>query len=354
MNIIKKIWALLNILEYKIIEKIRLIVLLLQLCNGGNKIILLATPTHGNLGDHAIVYAEKRILKKIYSNKTIYEVPNDLYLKYTSLINKHINLTDIIIIDGGGNLGTIWKNEDDKISGIIAHFSNNKIIIFPQTCYYDDVSESLSRINHNRKIYSAANKLTVMLRDKASYQIFTELFPETKAFLVPDIVLTLRYKETINKRKGVLLCFRSDCEKINGNEKLVDRICIILKKRNYCIDFTTTYIDCNVRGRYRKSKLIEKLHEFSSAEMVVTDRLHAMIFCAVTGTPCLALDNISKKVSGGYEWIKELKYIYFIDPEKDVDIDAVITNILEANNKNKYKYPIKKICQIIKEENNVR
>ncbi len=38
-----------------------------------------------------------------------------------------------------------------------------------------------------------------------------------------------------------------------------------------------------------------------------------MIFAAITGTPCLALDNISHKVRDGYEWLKYLPYLAFCE-----------------------------------------
>ncbi|MNE93367.1 putative pyruvyl transferase EpsI [compost metagenome] len=44
---------------------------------------------------------------------------------------------------------------------------------------------------------------------------------------------------------------------------------------------------------------------------MITDRLHGMIFAAITSTPCIALGNYNYKVVGSYEWIKHLGYIKF-------------------------------------------
>ena len=43
----------------------------------------------------------------------------------------------------------------------------------------------------------------------------------------------------------------------------------------------------------------------------VTDRLHGMIFSVVTGTPCIALDNVSGKVRGVHAWIEDLPTLRF-------------------------------------------
>ena len=61
-----------------------------------------------------------------------------------------------------------------------------------------------------------------------------------------------------------------------------------------------------IGAKNRDAILETKWAEFRSAEVVVTDRLHGMIFSAITGTPCVALDNVSRKVSQGYEWVRHI------------------------------------------------
>ena len=60
----------------------------------------------------------------------------------------------------------------------------------------------------------------------------------------------------------------------------------------------------------------KKLLEFSRAKLIITDRLHGMIFAALAETPCIALDNLSKKVSGVYQWISYLDYITIVSKEE--------------------------------------
>lgn len=55
------------------------------------------------------------------------------------------------------------------------------------------------------------------------------------------------------------------------------------------------------------------MQEFASAKLVITDRLHGMIFAALTQTPCIVLGNYNHKVKGTYEWLQELPYICFAD-----------------------------------------
>ena len=61
----------------------------------------------------------------------------------------------------------------------------------------------------------------------------------------------------------------------------------------------------------RKREVLSILRKIASSKLVITDRLHAMIFCYITETPCIVFDNISRKVSGVYEWIKDCDYIRY-------------------------------------------
>lgn len=52
---------------------------------------------------------------------------------------------------------------------------------------------------------------------------------------------------------------------------------------------------------------------FKSAKLVITDRLHGMIFCYLTNTPCLVFQNNNHKVRETYEWIKGNKNITLVE-----------------------------------------
>ena len=310
------------------------------------RIIIMATPEHGNLGDHAIVYSEIKFLKENFENKKIIEIPNGVYLQFADSVRRCISKKDIIIIDGGGSLGTLWPNEDDKISNIIWQFKNNKTIVFPQTCYYDDTIESKKRLEKNQKIYSKANDLIIMLRDKDSYDFAQKNFPGTNLFFVPDIVLSVSPEVEKKDRRGVLLCFRSDLEKVI-NDSTINNIKTKLNNLNKSYKITTTVIHKRVNLKTRECELQKKWTEFASAELVITDRLHAMIFAAITKTPCIAVNNKSKKVSGTYNWISELPYVCCLDDEELIceNIEKYVDcNGMEYS----FEYPTEKLINVLK------
>ena len=85
-----------------------------------------------------------------------------------------------------------------------------------------------------------------------------------------------------------------------------------------------------------------KLSEFSTASLVITDRLHGMIFAAITETPCIVLNSLSHKIRGCYEWISNLDYIRFAD-----SIDEV-PSIIEELQLVKAEYKREKIEEAMK------
>lgn len=275
----------------------------------GKCYILIATPTHGNLGDQAIAYAQRIMLQKCGYGNQIVEFSNEYYCAFKHRIEKKICAMDTVIIDGGGNLGSLWPENEEKMQDIVNRFHKNKIIIFPNTLYYSNSEEAQNLLMKSKRVYNNHQQLTMIARDRASFMAMQKHYPNVTILLTPDVVLSLDgydYKDI--SRKGAMLCFRDDHEKTSEVQQ--DEIRIQFAKRGLsCVNGSTLIQGGGINNNNREEKLLAKLKEFAHYEIVITDRLHAMVFCALTGTPCVVLNNISKKVSGVYEWIKYLPYI---------------------------------------------
>jgi pyruvyl transferase EpsI len=63
-------------------------------------------------------------------------------------------------------------------------------------------------------------------------------------------------------------------------------------------------------------------------QVVVTDRLHCMIFCALTRTPCVVLSNSNHKIEGVYRtWLESLPYITFSGNLHVEDLLAAVAHL---------------------------
>lgn len=296
------------------------------------RIYIFGIPEHGNLGDQAIAHAEIEYFKTQFDSYEVIEIPSKMVKLKLKPLKKYIKNEDIICLHGGGYLGTLWPDEEEMARSVIQNFPNNKIIVLPQTIFYSNSKLAQKSLKLSIEIYNGHSNLHLCAREKKTYNAFKQYYPKANIVLVPDIVLYLNKSESTLNRKGVLACFRTDKESSIDNEikKTVKKI---INKMNMDLSYTDTTVKRSITKDSRISELEKKFDEFKSSELVVTDRLHGMIFSAITGTPCVALNNKSGKVKGVYFWIKELKYIQFVDNSNN--LENAIRNVTNSKN-NKY------------------
>lgn len=96
---------------------------------------LFMSPDYGNLGDHAIIEAEKDFLTD--SKYCVHEIPADDFARYAYIMQCTRRSGGLIAITGGGFLGSLWYEHHKKVEQIIQMHPDNRIIIFPQTLFWD-------------------------------------------------------------------------------------------------------------------------------------------------------------------------------------------------------------------------
>lgn len=296
---------------------------LLKTSDHKQRILLIGTPEHGNLGDHAIAIAEKKLLQVYRPDLSVVEIPMPVYRQSSEKLFRCVQPEDIIAISGGGWLGTLWQHNEDTAREIIERCPRSRIIVFPQTVYYEADENGQVELLKAKSIYPRHEDLIFCLRDRASYDfVLTNglISHSENCILAPDMVLFLNYSNLSFVREGVLLCFRRDCEKTTPDSFVQDCI-TYLNEGNIPFRRSSTNLHRGVNLAERESAFVHKLVEFASSRLVITDRLHCMLFAAITGTPCIAMDNLTGKVAGVYQWIKELQYVRFAEtPEKALSL----------------------------------
>ncbi len=274
-----------------------------------NAVFLVLTPHHKNLGDHAIAKAEVDMLRRIRVDYI--EITEDV--AYILQRYKRLGIMNgrPIFVNGGGNLGTLWILTEQLHRTIIEQNPDSPILFFPNTLYYEASPWGEQEKQRSVEIYGKHRSLHLYARERTSYKAMSELYRHVK--LIPDMVLSLNEYTDTSIRRGCLLCLRSDCEKTRSEdeEATVRQQAAALfgdQVRN-----TDMMADHAFPLEQREQQLRKKMDEFKSAQLVITDRLHGMIFCAITATPCIVIDSKSPKVRGCYEWIRHLDYIRFAD-----------------------------------------
>ena len=277
---------------------------------------------HGNLGDQAIIKAEYEFMKDYFPEKTIVEMPAHMFELGEEKLKKVIG-KNTIYIHGGGFLGTLWSGGEETLRDLIRMFPNNKIVVFPQTIYFEDSEYGRTELEKSKKIYNSHKKLYICAREKISYDMLKQDFENVHSILTPDIVTYLpqQMMDRKEERKGIVVCLRNDKEGVL-DEKMKKNIINLLEKYDNDIRITDTVYHVDITDKDREYYLNKKFTEFSNAKLVVTDRLHGMVFAAITGTPCIVMSNVNHKVKGVYEWIKYLNYISFIEDMSELEMNV--------------------------------
>ena len=287
-----------------------------------------------NLGDMAITYAQSKFLKEIYPEATIILIPSLETYTATKMIQKLISKDDIITITGGGNMSDLYQSLEDARLHVLKSFPNNKIICFPQTISYSNTKKGVKRKKISCSVYNQHQNLFLFAREKESYEKMKVFFPNINVECCPDIVLYLNKLLPKMERNFITCCLRNDKEK-NISDTFKEKILDYLRKKSLnikCIDTVNVDIKDCVPERYE-----EALEQFwliiKESRLVITDRLHCMIFCIITGTPCIVLDNSNHKIKGVYEtWLQNISYVKLISENNFKDIIQKVDELLNLSN----------------------
>lgn len=301
-----------------------------------NTVFVIGTINHGNLGDHAINLSVMEFLRNNKKNVNIVQISLGMFLNNYNRLSKHIKNTDIYI-PGGGSMGIEWFEFEQMIRIVIEKFPENKIVIFPQTIFYGETAHGSLEFEKSKEIYTKHNNLTICAREETSYEIMKKAYPKNNIILVPDIVIYMKPKLEEKMRDQILLCLREDVEGIltKADKEYISEIADIYIKEGLNIVSTDTVMKRNISNHEREYFVNLKLSEFSKSKVVITDRLHGMIFAAITKTPCVVLSNYNYKIKGVYKWLEHLEYIKFLDTIDNLDMvvrDLLTLEQLSYNN----------------------
>ncbi len=301
--IVKELWVLKKIIFYLKFWKYKK-------CK---KIIYALTPPPSlrNVGDHAQAVAIKKWLQDNFKDFKILEFNKTEVYKFLSLIKTMTNEQDLIFLHSGGNLGDrgLWSEGGRRL--IIKNFPKNKIISLPQTIFFSETQKGQKELKKTREIYNTHQNLMIMARDEQSFELAKSYFPNCKILLCPDFVLSLSTKIKRNeKRKNILLCLRKDSESRLGKlaRRQIKKEIRSLGQKHDQYD-TTFSKDIAIKNREKEFK--KALSFFRKYKLVITDRLHGVIFAVITQTPCIALKTVDHKLTASVRWFRGLNYIFY-------------------------------------------
>lgn len=304
-----------------------------------------------NYGDLAISLAQEKFIKSNFYNYNYVEILDYQSKKAVNVIKKVITPRDIVMISGGGNLGNLYDFSENNRKMVIKSFPENKIISFPQSMYYTKDVAGENQLEKDRSFYSKSSNFVLTARESLSYKNMKESFTNEVLFC-PDIVLSLKTPDVSPRRNNVIAIMRNDVERLSDNNK--DELLKQVKEK-YQVKFSDNNIPkpMIVKKKQRQEVVFKRLLEIKKSEFIITDRLHGMIFSAITRTPCVVFNNSNNKVKFSYlDWLKDDPLIFYAENKSVQEITCWISEIKKLNGiKYNYNESFKKYINYIKKEN---
>lgn len=164
---------------------------------------LLDVAAHPNIGDNLIWLGELEYLKRL-PYKMVYTANSTL------CNDRQVKKAKVILLQGGGNFGDLWEGYQPFRRHIISTFPDKRIILFPQSVFYNDEAQ----LRSDAALFNQHPDLTLCARDEASYAIFKQHFTHCNILLVPDMAfcLNLQYRADKSRKNRVLILKRTDKE----------------------------------------------------------------------------------------------------------------------------------------------
>ncbi len=284
------------------------------------KIFLLGTAEHSNIGDAAIAVGALEFIRQYFPEYCPVELStyefNDRYDELCALCSPQ----DLIFLQGGGNLGNRFLNEENLRRKVIADFPDNRIVILPQTIYFDaDATEELAE---SERVYNQHANLTLFTRGEESHRFALEHFSQAKSVSMPDMALILRRNYGM-ERNGILLCLRDLSDESGLTAEQYQQVEQTVKSIDPAYEKTNNLYATDIPREQRNRIVEETFKKFARHKVVVTDRLHGLIFSLITGTPCVVLSAFNQKIREFVADFQDSDAVFFIDREPERLPDAV-------------------------------
>lgn len=302
---------------------------------------LLDAPNYNNIGD-SLIYEGELAFLKLSPHKSLFSAS----IKFTDM--KVLPEKGIILLQGGGNFGDLWTWFQNFRREIIAARHQQKIIIFPQTVYY----EKQENILKDAAVFNAHPDLTICARDQRSYELLKEYFHKNRVLLLPDMAFCLNLEKYHRKEQTgkILLMEHLDQEHATGpfeprqiftgedQGKPADiedwpgiRYTDFQKKywqwkvtaNRYTtrlmlfLNLPTVKIDRNfgVWGLFHSHNQMERGIQFlNQYDSIYSTRLHGAILAILLNIPVYILDNSYGKNSAFYyQWLTEFESCNLIE-----------------------------------------
>lgn len=301
-------------------------------------IFYLGIPAHGNLGDLAQGVCIRRWLKKSYPDRQVVEIETDALVNTPfPLLNKLVEVYkpgDFIVFQSGYTTTDLGGYADEMHRAVMNVLPHAEMLMLPQTIFF----KSEENKKRTSICYNNMKHMLFLARDRVSYEMANQMFPDIPVMQFPDIVTTLIGNYNFNyNREGIMFCCRDDSEKFYSDEEIDE---LIGKCSNICKVGKTDTTKNGKTGEIVKnaeSYIMQEIDIYAHYKAIITDRYHGTILSLVAGTPVIIIKTTDHKVITGAEWFKGVYDDYVYVAESLEEAFDLVQMVLNKNLNNRLK-----------------
>lgn len=285
--------------------------------------VYLDLPYHQNIGDLLIWSGTEQFLSTL-PYRCLYRSSCDKFDQ------RPLSPDVVIVMHGGGNFGDLWSIHQKFRLKVIENYPDNRIVILPQTVYYED--ERL--FDSDAAVMRKHRHLTICARDRRSYRMLKEHDVASDIIVLPDMAFCIsdevigRWRKMKSARDRVLFVKRGDKELADScdYEQFItkDSPCEVHDWPSYeCFDDEVL----NEFLYHKKTSSVERLNDYAREvylpymldwgasfltgyKQIYTTRLHAAILSMLMHSPVVVFDNSYGKNSAFFEtWMTGLDLV---------------------------------------------
>lgn len=280
----------------------------------GSRVTAVDFPYTTNPGDCAIWLGTRRYLRA--TNCEVASISD--VGRYNPVEISRAAADGPIVLQGGGNLGTLWAEHQDLRLRVIRDFPDRRIVQMPQSARFED-QDSL-------RVFADAVRghgdVHIFVRDRASLELLSQAGVD--AALCPDMALFMGRlsRPRQEPRTPIMMLARTDHESSGLREwwDSSDRMDNSVElaewsmSRSDQLRWTAWKTPHRIRRRQPRMTIMSHraydamaqipfqsaVRQISGARVLITDRLHAHILATLMGIPNFVVDNNYGKLSGIY------------------------------------------------------
>jgi len=271
--------------------------------SGGPVSFLVMTPRYRNYGDQLIAFSEHLLLEEAKVNvmEVSYEDCQDLGCSFAELLADG----ESVFFTGGGYLGDLWLGLESTAEKLLKTLGErNSALFFPVSVYYEGDCSG----RFEAAVSASKAPIVVCAREAVTCERLTASLSCIEPVLPPDVGLFVRRSDLMDHAptrvlRSALVCIRHDKESLQSVGFGIE-LTAALSALGMSISAVDTHDPIGETApEHRREELSTLARRFGEASLVVTNRLHGMVFAMIMGTPVVVLDNVSGKVSGVAKWV---------------------------------------------------